>query len=74
MTRLQPVHLSAAESSYSMSEVRGSGRECQAATVLERLRRATQVRGQGWQPGGATPRPRSSGCVGTGGPRGAIPR
>ena len=38
-----------------MSEVRGSGREFQAATVQERRRRATQVRGQGWRPGGATP-------------------
>ena len=31
------------------------------------------VRGQGRRPTGATPYPRSSGCVGTGGPRGAIP-
>ena len=30
-------------------------------------------RGQGWQLRGATPPPRSSGCAGTGGPRGAIP-
>ena len=36
----------AAKRSYSTSEVRGSGQECQAATVQER-------------PGGATPRPRS---------------
>ena len=28
--------------------------------------------GQGWQPRGATPHPRSGGCVGAGGPRGAI--
>ena len=42
-----------------MSEVRGSGRECQAATAQERPRRATQVQGQGRQPRGATPRPRS---------------
>ena len=42
-----------------MSEVRGSGQECQAATAQERLRRATQVRGQGQQPREATPRPRS---------------
>ena len=34
-----------AERSYPMSEVRGSGQECQAATVQE-------------QPGGATPHPR----------------
>ena len=30
-------------------------------------------RGQGRWPGGPTPRPRSRGCVGTGGPTGAIP-
>ena len=29
--------------------------------------------GQGWRLGGPTPRPRSSGCAGVGGPRGAIP-
>ena len=42
---------------------------CWALTILV----ATPVRGQGRQPGGATPRPRSSGCPGAGGPRGAIP-
>ena len=103
----------AAKRNYPTSEVRGSGRECQAATVQERLRTATQVQGQGWQLrgatlrlrsgaaaewsypvseargggwkelpntggrgqwlGGATPRPRSGGCVGAGGPRGASP-
>ena len=48
-----------AKRSYPTSEVRGSGRECQAAMAQEQLRGATQVRGQGWQPGGATlcPRP-----------------
>ena len=40
---------------YPMSEVRGSSRERQAATAQERPRGATQVRGQGRQPGGATP-------------------
>ena len=30
-------------------------------------------RGQRWWPGGPTPRPRSCGCAGAGGPRGAIP-
>ena len=40
-----------------MSEVRGSGRECQSAMAQEQPRRATQVqvRGQGRQPRGATP-------------------
>ena len=46
-----------------MSEVRGSGRE-----------ELPHVRGQEQPPRGATPRPRSSGCVGTRGPRGATPR
>ena len=32
------------------------------------------VQGQGQRPRGATPCPRSGGCVGTGGPRGATPR
>ena len=58
----------AAKRSYPTSEVRGSGRECQAATVQERRRRLLtsevrggsreelpRVRGQGWRPGGATP-------------------
>ena len=35
---------------------------------------APRARGQGWRLGGATPCPVSSGCVGAGGPRGAIPR
>ena len=43
----------------NLSQVRGSGRECQAAMAQERPRRATQVRGQGWRPRGATPCPRS---------------
>ena len=35
-----------------MSEVRGSGRECQAVTAQEWPGRATQVQGQGQKPGG----------------------
>ena len=35
--------------------------------------RSYPTRGQGQQPGGATPGPRSGGCLGTGGPRGATP-
>ena len=37
----------------------GSNRECQAATVQERQRKATQVHGQGLWPRGATLCPRS---------------
>ena len=46
-----------------MSEVRGGGRN-----------ELPHTRGQGQQPRGATPNPRSGSCVGTGGPRGATPR
>ena len=70
-----------------MSEVRGSGQECQTATVQERPGGATpclrsgegggreeipSIQGQGRQPGGATPRPHARGQ----GPRpgGATPR
>ena len=49
----------AAKRRYPTSEVRGSGRECQATTAQERPRRPTQVRGQGRRPIGATLRPRS---------------
>ena len=49
----------AAKRSYPTSEVRGSGRECQAATAQELRRVATQVRGLGRRPGEATPRLRS---------------
>ena len=42
-----------------MSEIRGSGRECQAAMSQERPRRAAQVQGQEQQPRGATRHPRS---------------
>ena len=38
-----------------MSEVSGSGLECQAATAQEQLRGATLCRGQGRRPRGATP-------------------
>ena len=77
-----------AEKSYPTSEVRGSCRECQAATAQEQPRGATQpprsgvaagrsyppAQGQGQRTGRATPPARSGGCTGAGGPRGAIPR
>ena len=47
-----------------------SARLQQRRNGLEELPR---IRGQGRLPGGATPRPRSGGCAGAGGPRGAIP-
>ena len=52
-----------AERSHPASEARGGGREVQPPAL-----------GQGWWTEGATPRPRSGGCAGTGGPRVAIPR
>ena len=51
-----------AEKRYPTSEVRGSGRE-----------ELPHTQGQGCRPGEPTPRPRSGGCVGAGGPRGAMP-
>ena len=48
--------------SYPTSEVRGGGRE-----------ELPHAGGQGQQLRGATPRPRSSGFAGAGGPRGATP-
>ena len=62
-----------AKKRYPTSEVRGSGRECQAVTVQEGPRGATPVQGQGRWPGGAIQLRRSGGCEGAGGPRGAIP-
>ena len=58
------------------SEVRGGGWEelpktDASGSCQEEL---PHVRGQGWRPGGPTPRPTSGGCVGAEGPRGAIPR
>ena len=51
-----------------------------AATESARVRQCRNsreelpnLRGQGRWTGGATPRPRRGGCVGAGGPRGAIP-
>ena len=48
--------------SYPTSEARGGSRE-----------ELPPARGQGQRPRGATPSPRSGGCVGAGGPRGATP-
>ena len=52
-----------ADRSYPTSEARGSSQED-----------LPHASGQGMRLGGATPPPRSSGCAGIGGPRGAIPR
>ena len=54
----------AAKRSYPTFEVRGSSQECQAAMAQELPIGATQVRGQGWQPGGVTPHPRSGAAAG----------
>ena len=45
-----------------LPEARGCGRE-----------ELPHAGGQGRRQGGATPRPKSGGCTGAGGPRGAIP-
>ena len=60
--------LGAAERSYPTSGVRGSGRECQAATVQEPPREAAPRPRSGAATRGITPRPRS-GVLG-----GATPR
>ena len=67
-----------AERSYPMSEVRGGGREeiPHAPTPEAKggcREEQPHARGQGRWLGGPTPHPRSRGCAGTGGPRGAIP-
>ena len=64
----------AAKRSYPMSEVRGSGQECQAATAQEQLRGVTPRPRSGAVVKWANPGPRSGGWVGIGGQRGAIPR
>ena len=59
----RPRSGTAAGRNYPTSEVNGSSRE-----------ELPHVRGQGRRQRGATPRPRSGGFAGTGGPRGPIPR
>ena len=66
--------LSTAEGSYPTSGVRGSGQEYQAVTVQEWPTGATLRPRPGAVAGKINPRPRSGGCAGTEGPRGAIPR
>ena len=70
---------STAERSHPAFEVRGSSREeLPHARGQGRWPNSREelphARGQGRWPGGAIPPPRSGGCVGAGGPRGAIPR
>ena len=66
------------ERSYPASEVRGGGREellnaPKPEANGSRGEEQPQDRDQGRWPGGPTPRPRSRGCAGAGGPRRAIP-
>ena len=67
----------AAGRSYPVSEVRGGREELPHAPTPEARsggwEELPHTQGQGQQAGGATPRPRSGGCAGAGGPRGAIP-
>ena len=66
----------AARRSYPMSEVRdGSQEELPACprTGAVAERRLAHAQGQGRQPRGATPHPKSSVCAGPGGRRGATP-
>ena len=57
----QEAHLGAAKRSYPTSEVRGSGRECQAAMAQERLRRATPCTRPGAAAGRSYPTPEARG-------------
>ena len=58
----RPTPGATAERSHPASNARVSGQE-----------EPPSARSQGWRPGGATPCPRSRGCMGTGGPKGANP-
>ena len=64
-----------AERSYPASEVKVGGREEIPSVRGQGLQQEElpRIRGQGRWPGGPTPHPRSRGCAGAGGPRGAIP-
>ena len=69
----------AAGRSYPMSEARGRGWEELPHAPMPEARghgweELPYSGGQGLRPGVPTPRPRCSGCAGSGGPRGAIPR
>ena len=65
----------AAERSHPSHKVGGGGREEPPLTQGRGSGREEppHARGQGLQLRGATPRPRSGGCAGAGGPRGATP-
>ena len=67
------------ERSYPASEVRGGGQEELPHAPTPEVKGCSQeeqphAQGQGQWLGGPTPHPRSRGCTGAGGPRGAIPR
>ena len=76
---------SVAERSYPTSVVRGRNQEDTMPGAVARRSYPTPeakggsweelypAPGQGYQHGGAIPHPRSSGCTGSGGPRGATP-
>ena len=75
----RPRSGAAAERSYPASEVRGGGREELPHARMPEARGSGReeqphTRGQGRRRGGPTPPPRSGGCAGSGGPRGAVPR
>ena len=67
-----------AERSYPMPPHPRPGVAAERSYLKPKARGGVQVdqphaQGQGWRPGGPTPRPRSIGCMGAGGPRGTIP-
>jgi len=58
----------------AQAPLRGATPHPKSGVVAWRSYPQPEARGGGCNPRGVTPRPRSSGCVGTGGPRGATPR
>ena len=75
-TTLRPRSGAAAERSYPGSKVRGGDERSYPESEVRSGGQEEQphARGQRLRLGGPTPSPRSRGCAGAGGPRGAIPR
>ena len=63
----------AAERSYQRPRSGATAESARLQQCRSSQEELPHARGQGFRPEGATPHPRSSGCAGAGGPRGAIP-
>ena len=72
--QLRPAHLAwAAKRSYPTSKVGAAAKSARLRRHRNSGEELPHIWGQGQRLGGATPPPRSGGCAGAGGPRGAIP-